>query len=595
MTNRKDNPQIGRRPLIAATATGGLAVAGLAVANRMGVLGSDGEPGAGAVLQLQETSRGVRSLEYPLGEDVLPSVGRAQWRTAELPTSTHSMVAVTWRDPKIEPVIEVNSRRAGVWQGWQRLAPLHDIPNVATPTAGGGGDGGGGTDATDGSSAGGLEGNGRSGTDLAWIGPADGVRIRLSGQRPRDLRLVLLYPAPSALLTPRVAQRRRASAEQLKPALLTRRDWDADPAWRDGSPSYNSTIEQVHVHHTVNSNDYAADDVPGLIRGMYSYHTRSLGWSDIAYNFLVDRFGRTWVGRAGGPDKLVRGAHTLGFNATSAGVAAIGNYDTAKPSAKLLAAIAQLAAWKLAPYGRDPQGRVAVASEGSDRYRTGTRPRLPVIDGHRDTNDTACPGANLYAALPTIRELAKRNISGTPAVQVVEEPTLSGSAVVDKTLTVQGGRSEPAAQPTYAWRRDGTTIAGATTSTYTCTSTDVGSVLSAVLTYSASGHEPAQRTLTAPGPVRARPVIDVDAVSDRDGVTVTVRVSAQGGKAAPTGTVIVSLPKRQRSVVMETGQVQVRFPQPLTRPRTVVVKYAGNAEILSGTATTTVEMANGRR
>ena len=29
--------------------------------------------------------------------------------------------------------------------------------------------------------------------------------------------------------------------------------------------------------------------------------------------------------------------------------------------------------------------------------------RLPVIDGHRDTNDTACPGQHLYDRLPGIR------------------------------------------------------------------------------------------------------------------------------------------------------------------------------------------------
>ena len=71
--------------------------------------------------------------------------------------------------------------------------------------------------------------------------------------------------------------------------------------------------------------------MPGLIRGMYKYHTQSLGWSDIGYNFLVDRFGRIWIGRAGGARRPVRGAHTLGFNGTSCGVAVIGNFETTKP------------------------------------------------------------------------------------------------------------------------------------------------------------------------------------------------------------------------------------------------------------------------
>jgi hypothetical protein len=59
---------------------------------------------------------------------------------------------------------------------------------------------------------------------------------------------------------------------------------------------------------------------------MYRYHTQNLGWSDLDYNFLVDRFGRIWVARASGANKPVRGAHALGFNATSTGVPAIGNW-----------------------------------------------------------------------------------------------------------------------------------------------------------------------------------------------------------------------------------------------------------------------------
>src|SRR3712207_8054330 len=46
-------------------------------------------------------------------------------------------------------------------------------------------------------------------------------------------------------------------------------------------------------------------------------------------------------------------------------------------------------------YDADPGGQVTVTSEGSDNYAAGGSVRLPVIDGHRDTNDTACPGRYL--------------------------------------------------------------------------------------------------------------------------------------------------------------------------------------------------------
>jgi uncharacterized protein with LGFP repeats len=165
------------------------------------------------------------------------------------------------------------------------------------------------------------------------------------------------------------------------------------------------------VHHTVNSNDYRAGDVPGLIRGMYRYHTVNLGWSDIGYNFLIDRFGRTWVGRAGGFKEPVRGAHTLGFNSTSTGVALIGNFDLARPSRKARTALVHLAAWKLNKYHRNPLGKAKVFSHGSDRFAFGRRVRLPVLDGHRDTNLTACPGQRLYERLPEIRRRVAERIA----------------------------------------------------------------------------------------------------------------------------------------------------------------------------------------
>ena len=36
--------------------------------------------------------------------------------------------------------------------------------------------------------------------------------------------------------------------------------------------------------------------------------------------------------------------------------------------------------------------------------------RLPVIDGHRDTNETACPGKKLYDRLPGIRRRTQHRI-----------------------------------------------------------------------------------------------------------------------------------------------------------------------------------------
>ena len=50
--------------------------------------------------------------------------------------------------------------------------------------------------------------------------------------------------------------------------------------------------------------------------------------------------------------------------------------------------------------GRD---KPADVDNTPDLFRQGKVVRLPVIDGHRDTNATECPGQVLYDLLPKLR------------------------------------------------------------------------------------------------------------------------------------------------------------------------------------------------
>ncbi|MFZ2510088.1 MAG: N-acetylmuramoyl-L-alanine amidase, partial [Gordonia sp. (in: high G+C Gram-positive bacteria)] len=155
-------------------------------------------------------------------------------------------------------------------------------------------------------------------------------------------------------------------------------------------------VHAAFVHHTVNANDYTRAEVPGILRSIYAYHTRSRGWSDIGYNYLVDRFGRVWEGRYGGVDRPVVGAHTLGYNDYAFAASAIGNYEIERPSSAMVDAFGKLIAWKLSLHG---------VSAGSTLQRVGSR-NFQAINGHQDAASTACPGKYLYAQLPTIRRIA---------------------------------------------------------------------------------------------------------------------------------------------------------------------------------------------
>ncbi len=193
-----------------------------------------------------------------------------------------------------------------------------------------------------------------------------------------------------------------------RPRIVTRRGWGADEKVRGHGFVYTKKIKAVFVHHTASGNKYTCAQAPSVIRSIYRYHVKSMGWRDIGYNFLVDKCGTIYEGRAGGVAKAVRGAHTLGFNNNSMGIAVIGSFGSAKPSGAAVKSVARLAAWKLGLYGANPRGKTYLTSGGGNLYPKGKNVRLNVISGHRDGYSTSCPGKRLYAKLGSARSSAAR-------------------------------------------------------------------------------------------------------------------------------------------------------------------------------------------
>src|SRR5450759_1490910 len=141
-----------------------------------------------------------------------------------------------------------------------------------------------------------------------------------------------------------------ASAAAAKPAIHTRAQWGADETKMTWTPSYGK-VSVGFVHHTDGSNNYAAGEVPGIIRGIYAYHAVTLGWGDIGYNFLVDRFGGIWEGRAGGMDKPVIGGQVYNYNAVSTGVSGIGTFTSAVVPQAMTDAFKRILGWRLSVAG----------------------------------------------------------------------------------------------------------------------------------------------------------------------------------------------------------------------------------------------------
>jgi uncharacterized protein with LGFP repeats len=193
-----------------------------------------------------------------------------------------------------------------------------------------------------------------------------------------------------------------------RPRIVTRHGWGADESLRERGFVYTKKIKAAFVHHSAGGNKYTCSQAPSVIRSIYRYHVKSMGWRDIGYNFLVDKCGNIYEGRAGGAAKAVMGAHTHGFNSNTMGIAVLGSYDTTKPASAAVKAIAKLTAWKLGLYGINPRGKTYLTSGGGNLYPKGKNVRLNVISGHRDGFATQCPGQKLYSKLGTARSDAAR-------------------------------------------------------------------------------------------------------------------------------------------------------------------------------------------
>ncbi|MFF2023815.1 peptidoglycan recognition protein [Streptomyces sp. NPDC058171] len=193
-----------------------------------------------------------------------------------------------------------------------------------------------------------------------------------------------------------------------RPKIVSRKKWGADESLRESGFGYTNSVKAAFVHHSFTGNNYRCSQAPSVIRGIYRYHVVSSGWRDIGYNFLVDKCGTVYEGRAGGVSKAVLGAHTLGFNTNTTGIAVLGSYGSTTPPAAVVKGIAKVAAWKLGLYGVNPKAKTYLTSGGGNLYRKGEKVRLQVISGHRDGFATECPGARLYGKLGTARSSAAR-------------------------------------------------------------------------------------------------------------------------------------------------------------------------------------------
>jgi hypothetical protein len=245
-------------------------------------------------------------------------------------------------------------------------------------------------------------------TEPAWVGPSDAFQIAYDGADLTDALDVDAFEAELVdtlglnegvvaravrHLTPRPVTA-PAEASAARPSIISRAGWGADESWRTWRTSYREPTFAV-LHHTAGSNSYTRAQSAAVVRGIYSYHARTLGWGDVGYNILVDRYGQIYEGRHGGLTRGAIGAHARGYNTGSFGVSIMGNFDVAEVPAAAIESVARVTAWKYDVHGIDASPTRTMTANGT---------RIHPFTSHRDVGPTACPGRYLYARMGQLRQ-----------------------------------------------------------------------------------------------------------------------------------------------------------------------------------------------
>ncbi len=137
----------------------------------------------------------------------------------------------------------------------------------------------------------------------------------------------------------------------------------------------------IVIHHT----GFPNVDKDSTVVDIHKFHQGTLGWAGVGYHYLIRKDGMIEQGRR--PNMV--GAHAYRHNKNSVGICLAGNFDIGDPTAAQLQSVEVLLGWLCRKYELDP-------------LKSG------VIIGHRDLNDTTCPGVNLYEIMSHLRRAAAR-------------------------------------------------------------------------------------------------------------------------------------------------------------------------------------------
>ncbi|NDU73387.1 N-acetylmuramoyl-L-alanine amidase [Actinomadura sp. DSM 109109] len=196
--------------------------------------------------------------------------------------------------------------------------------------------------------------------------------------------------------------RRRAGGRAMftvqEPRVYTRAEWRARAPRRPAEVAARPP-DRIIVHHTATANarDRSLAHAFALSRSIQNIHMNKNGWDDAGQQLTISRGGFVMEGRnrslkAIRSGRLAIGAQVLHHNQHTIGIENEGTYMSAAVPGALWTSLVDVCVWLCRQFQLDP---------------------AEAIVGHRDYNNTSCPGDALYARLPQLRRSVAERLAGT--------------------------------------------------------------------------------------------------------------------------------------------------------------------------------------
>ena len=214
------------------------------------------------------------------------------------------------------------------------------------------------------------------------------------------------------------------------PVVNPRSAWGADESLRvKGTnltwPPVFQTVQKIAVHHTAGANGETGLAAQATIRKIYYYHTVTLGYGDIGYQFLMDAAGVIYRGRSTSAVKLddgnltgentarqsVTAGHASGHNSGVVGVAVMGNYVSTPVPSSADAALKDFLFTKTNAHGLHP-AEINLYTNPTN----GVQDLFENVPGHLEVpnNSTECPGGVFQTRLRDMRSELAAQMKSTP-------------------------------------------------------------------------------------------------------------------------------------------------------------------------------------